>query len=153
MTDTTTPPIQNKAEPPLYVDTELLRPFQPKEPIGHCSQCDKLQARWRMIDPGEDMNQDGTPKSYVVCAVCFLFESRWGKNRVNRLNGMIARVEAEKKAPMLRDTEGKLMSATDADRILAGIALTSRMFSMSGLVGTPEDQETPEAVGEEPTKE
>ena len=68
----------------------------------------------------------------MICALCWLYESVWGKKRREDLDEMIKDVEVAIDENFQRGDDDRLWACKDADRILGSIALTSRMFIMRG---------------------
>jgi hypothetical protein len=63
--------------------------------------------------------------------MCFLYESKWGKDRAKELQEyLIAVVAQETKRKMLLGPAGELTSNDDADFILGILALTNRRFDI-----------------------
>lgn len=109
----------------VFLDPELLRPLPPSL-WGHaCSECDKRQSVWEL--PSEA--RKGAP----VCSLCWLYETEWGKERREDIDGMIRAVEARTEAFRKTD-DGRLWSCRDADRILGAIAVTSRIVSQRAML-------------------
>jgi hypothetical protein len=95
---------------------------------------------WEMGPPSGD-------EQHVVCSLCFLYESNWGKKRLDDIHELVRAVETETGESFLRTADGQtLASCSDADRILGSIALTSRAFQMH-------DEATRAAEAGQPTQE
>lgn len=109
---------------PLIVDTRFLRPLSKAMYDSPCHRCDRRQSRWEMGPPfGGEV--------YTVCSLCFLYESKWGEKRVDQIHVLVDEIEREVGEKFLRGADGRtLLSCKDADRVLAAIAMTSRMFQL-----------------------
>lgn len=68
-----------------------------------------------------------------MCSLCWLYETEWGKERREDIDGMIRAVEARTEAFRKTD-DGRLWSCRDADRILGAIAVTSRIVSQRAML-------------------
>lgn len=113
---------------PLVIDTRMLRPLPQSLYDSTCSNCDKRQSRWEMGPQGSD-------NVAFVCSLCFLYESKWGEARRDQIDILVDEVEAEAGEKYLRGADGtQLMSCKDADRMVASIALTSRMFQVHDTI-------------------
>lgn len=108
---------------PLVVDPRFLRPLPKALFRSCCAKCDRRQAMWEMgPERGERI---------IVCSLCFLYESNWGKDRRAQVHELADAVEAESGEKFMRGADGRtLLSSRDGDRILGALALTSRMFSV-----------------------
>jgi len=114
---------------PILIDPRFLRPL-PKPMLNTaCAKCDKRQAVWELGGLHEDR--------HAICSLCFMYESNWGRNRTAQLLELVTAVEAEAGEEFSKDDEGRLTNPQDANRIMASIALTSRMFKMQEKVGEP----------------
>jgi hypothetical protein len=113
---------------PLVLDTRMLRPLPQPMYDAPCSNCDKRQSRW-------EMGLAGSSNLSFVCSLCFLYESKWGEARRDQIDILVREVEIERGEKFLRGADGtQLLSCPDADRILASIALTSRMFQVHDTI-------------------
>lgn len=109
---------------PLVINPEYLRPLPESLWNVACDKCDKRQARWEFFPSDEPENDKG----FMICALCWLYESEWGQNRREDIDEMIREVEKRAGQIFQRAKGNRLWSCKDADRILSSIALTSRMF-------------------------
>jgi len=111
---------------PIEVDPRLTRPLPQALWDYSCHLCDKKQARWEVFSPDKPFPQKkGTP----VCAICWLYESDWGKKRAADIEVFIRAVEDEASVRFLRQN-GRLSMCRDADRIFGAIVMTSKMFEV-----------------------
>jgi hypothetical protein len=115
-------PNQKPLLKPLIIDARFLRPLPKALFRSACSECDRRQAMWEMGPADQDHE--------IVCSVCFLYESKWGEDRVAEILDLTNEMEREVGEKWLRDERGKLLSVKDCDRVLGAIALTSRMFAV-----------------------
>lgn len=116
---------------PVIIDTRLLRPLPKALFKSACSNCDKLQAMWEMGPPDAEAEDRA-----IVCGLCFLYETEWGKKRNDEIVALAEAVGKEVKGDgFLVDIRGHLLGCADADRLVASIALTSRMFQMQDKAG------------------
>jgi Pyruvate/2-oxoacid:ferredoxin oxidoreductase delta subunit len=114
---------------PLLVDTSRLQPItEARLQDSECAHCRKTRARW-LFKPIED------DKPLFMCAVCWLYESEWSKNRREDLDALIADTEQEIGSLFSRDGEGRLNNGRDADRIMGAICALSRVMQMRGALG------------------
>lgn len=116
---------------PAIVNPDRLRPL-PSDMWGlACACCDKPIARWAM----KAASLPGLPSSdgdiFALCSLCFLYESQWGRNRLTETEKLVKDVEKEIRAKFQR-AQGRLVRPMDADRIMAAIALTSRLIAVRG---------------------
>lgn len=125
----------------LHIPARVLRPKQ--ELILHCANCDKPQARWDVVI----RNEQGGYDPQDICALCFLYESEWGQKRREQIDGVIARVEVKKSLSYMRDPEQRLLLCADADKILGGIAVASRM--REAMISSDEEEGCPKCGCEE----
>jgi hypothetical protein len=115
-----------QARPPkaVYLDPKTLRPL-PQALCGmSCSHCDKRQSVWEHWRPEAPSN---AKKGDPMCSLCWLYESAWGKDRREDIDGMIRAVEMHTGEMFRKTDDGRLWSCRDADRILGSIAVTSRI--------------------------
>jgi hypothetical protein len=119
----------------LEIDTSCLIPLPKQMWKSNCSNCDKPQGMWRLIDPTKRLKppmDDGSPEDgesfFILCSLCWLYTSNWGKNpkRASEIEATITELEGIAKHKFLRDAEGNLLSPSDADNVLGLIALASR---------------------------
>jgi hypothetical protein len=141
----------------LDLDTRFLAPLpQPMWGVA-CSHCDKPQARWEMRTPSSTLVSTLGEKeeATIICSLCFLYDSVWAEDRREALDIYIAEVEkaedeARKEAAKSSDAQyllpfrfakndtGRLVYATDGDRLLAGVALANRTMQLRTKVVQPE---------------
>lgn len=123
---------------PLILDTRYLRPL-PKEMFDSaCEHCDKRQSKWEMGPPDSD-------ERHILCSLCFLYESNWGKARVDQIHEIVDDVEKEMGTKFFRGADGKtLIACKDGDRILGALALTSRAFQLEDRMRRETGDEEPE---------
>jgi hypothetical protein len=93
---------------------------------SNCAKCDKPQSRWEFKAADVPVSQAGN----MMCSLCWLYESQWGKSRSDDIDQLINDVETEKGNLFARDARKRLLRATDGDSILSAVALTSRMLYM-----------------------
>lgn len=113
---------------PLTLDSHVLRPLPPALWGMACTWCDKAQASWVHISEGEQ-------RETVLCAHCWLYVSEWGRARQVDIEGFLHDVEVQLEQTLPRDTDGRLAYCRDADRVLGAIAVTSRIFHCSRMMG------------------
>lgn len=121
---------------PLLIDPELLAPLPQALQGAACKHCNRPQARWRLAmirkiegNSGAEFIQGDVDDYEPMCAVCFLYDSHWGKQRRKDIDLLIMDIEHERKQPYLVDGSGRLTPPA-ADEVLAAIALTSKMFAI-----------------------
>lgn len=117
------------AHKPLIIHPKFIRPLPQSMWDVNCAKCDKRQSRWQFFPSDAP---EGVKGGVLVCSLCWLYESDWGKNRREDLDQMIRDVETTAEEIFHKTKDGRLWSVRDADRILGAIALTSRMFIMRG---------------------
>ena len=101
---------------PLIIDPKYLRALPKSLFRSACAKCDRLQAMWEM-GPA-----DG--ECVFLCSLCFLYESNWGKARLDQIYDMTDAVEKEAEVQFLRDVGGRrLLSSKDGDRLLGALAI------------------------------
>jgi hypothetical protein len=117
---------------PLIVDPSRLYPLPQSMWDSHCDHCDKRQSRWMFVPvdmvPIIQTQPGGRVKGHIICSLCWLYESEWGLKRREALDQMIREVELETMAVFAKTEDGRLFDCKDANRILAAIAMTSRIF-------------------------
>lgn len=114
---------------PLRLDTSLFTMLDKESWNVACAVCDKLQSKWELLTraAGPGLTDTKAP----ICSMCFLYESRWGKDRAKELQEYLIEVVAqETKRKMLLGPTGGLTSNDDADFILGILALTNRRFDV-----------------------
>ena len=91
-----------------------------------CEHCKLPRAKWEM-------------QGIAVCSICFLYESKWGKDRSTELDSYLNEVMAQASEKLTASTPrrrmvlgptGKLVSIDDADFILGILVVTSRRFDV-----------------------
>jgi hypothetical protein len=115
----------------LLITTLYLRPLPQKMWDFPCQHCGKAQARWELHEPEEDEDgEEGMPRQEfnAVCSLCFLYESNWGRRRLDEIQEYIRDVEQEKGIKYLRDIGNRLLSCNDANNLLASLAMLSRVL-------------------------
>lgn len=120
---------------PLILDPKTLRPL-PQSLWGlSCAWCDKTQARWELSQP------DILRKAEPICSLCWLYDSDWGRQHRHDIDLMIQDIEIECGSRFARleagttpDQAARLCRCQDGDRVLAAIAVTSRVFAYRGLM-------------------
>lgn len=120
---------------PLILDPKALRPLpQPLWGMS-CAWCDKTQARWEVSQP--DLLREAEP----VCSLCWLYDSEWGQQHRPDIDQMIRDIEVEcgfrferSTVRTAADQAERLYRYQDGDRVLAAIAVTSRVFAYRGLM-------------------
>lgn len=117
------------AHAPLIINPRFIRPLAKSMWDVNCAKCDKRQSRWQLFPSDAPKDVKG---GILICALCWLYDSKWGERRRADLDQMIGDVETEAGENFIRDQNGRLWSCRDADRILGSIAMTSRMFEMQG---------------------
>ena len=131
---------------PVLIDPNLLRPLAQTRWGANCIICDKPQSHWETPDLIDEKHVV-VKKGGTLCALCFLYKSEWAVDREPELRAMVIEVEklrAKEKATalVLKDTDkpaflfekdmaGRLVSLTDANQLLANIALFSRTMFMN----------------------
>jgi hypothetical protein len=115
---------------PLILNPNNLRPLPEAMWDVSCDKCDRRQARWEFF-PSDSPD---ARKGFMICSLCWLYESEWGKKRREDIDQMIRDVELSTEQIFQRAKGGLLWSCKDADRILGSIALTSRMFLYRGAL-------------------
>jgi len=117
-----------RSHQPLIIDPKVVRPLPPAL-WGHaCSWCDKMQSVWEVFEDGAQK------KGQPVCSLCWLYQSDWGRARRTDVDKMLRAVELTSREIFRRDDAGRLWSCSDADRILASIAVTSRVAAQRALM-------------------
>lgn len=125
------PTREQRTKAPLIINPRLFRPL-PEDMQGiACNSCEKTQAMWAMAVPNE--NNGPSDEIYTVCALCFLYESEWGKSRAEDIELLIKDVEDQQDKPFFRTAKGRLMFCEDADKILASIVLISKAVEVQSL--------------------
>lgn len=107
----------------LLINSNHLKPLLREDWDQCCASCSKDRARWMFFPKGEEQ------KRMPVCALCWLYESSWGKNRKEEIAEFRRSVESEVGKDFLK-SGGQLVRCEDADRLLSAIALTSHLFAM-----------------------
>lgn len=117
---------------PLRLDTTRFRMLDQESWNIACAVCDKRQSKWELVFPAEKPGEVDTRNP--ICSLCFLYESKWGKDRAIELNEYLNEIMAqETKRKMILGPTGALTSNDDADFILGILALTSRRFDVEDL--------------------
>lgn len=119
---------------PILVDSRFLRPLPKSMWDISCMACDKIQARWSLHEPTDTAageTEASEDEVYVVCSLCFLYESGWGKARQDEIAALIRDAEKQREQGFMRKADNvRLMFPKDADSILSSIALVSRVFEI-----------------------
>ena len=110
----------------VTVNPKHIRPLPQELWETNCGKCDKPQARWEFKPSDVPASQAGN----MMCSLCWLYDSPWGKSRSIDIDQMIKDVEVDKGSLFARDARKRLLRSTDGDSILSAIAITSRMLYM-----------------------
>lgn len=107
---------------PVIIDVRRFRPL-PKVMWGlDCFSCKKAQARWG--------HTEGMSELVPFCALCFLYDSVWGRDHVREITALVNDVETRIGRPFPKLASGRLAFATDADRILSSVVIVSKIESI-----------------------
>lgn len=104
---------------PVLVNPKEIRPLPQAMWDVACSKCSRDQARW-------DVGTKGS-LSALVCSPCFLYRSEWAEGKKNDVEALALAIGEEIGTPLSRYDSGEL-SVESANRVLAAIAMTSRLF-------------------------
>ena len=127
---------------PLRVDTERLAMLEKDKWSTACAVCGNPRAKWEMLPPPESPG-GVTPAASPICSLCFLYETKWGKDRAADLGAYLNDVVAtatEKltaatpRRRMILGPTGGLTRIDDADFILGILVVTSRRFDLEDQV-------------------
>lgn len=111
---------------PIRIDTSRFRMLDKENWTLECVACGKPHSKWEML-----VNSPAGDQWSPVCALCFLFESKWGQDRADQITGFLTEVIAkESKRNMVLTPDKKLTVLDDADFILGILVLTSRRFDI-----------------------
>lgn len=119
---------------PLLLDPKVLRPLPGALWDLSCEECDKRQARWELTQPDLILSIANPRKGVPICSLCWLYETDWGKERREDIDRMIVDVEAEVGREFKRAEDGRLLDCQDANRIVASVAVTSRVFNTRSML-------------------
>lgn len=103
---------------PIIVNPDHCKPLSASERGGKCRSCEKPQAKWLF----------GDDDPHPVCSLCFLYKTFWGQNRKLEIDQMVVEVEKQVGRTFLRDSDGNMISESDATRVAGSIILTSHMI-------------------------
>jgi hypothetical protein len=107
----------------VYIDAIPVRPL-PKEledRVG-CVHCRARPARWELAQ-GKELAW-----SYS-CSLCFLYEIPSLVEQSAAVANLIALVERQRAVTFIKDAEGHLQDAADADRVVSGIVIADRYMT------------------------
>lgn len=108
---------------PLYIPAHEVRPLAAAMRGMACCDCGKRQSVW------EKTVEVGQEKGHPICSLCFLYKSPWAKDKQPDLALFIAVVEQTSDVWFEKTDDNKLAVCKDADRIMASIVLTTRLFT------------------------
>lgn len=123
----------------LYLDPNYLVPLEREEWRRACTCCGSVQSMFGMGIPGERK---------PVCALCFLYRSRWGKNHREEIDILVDGIEQDVGEKFFRELDGKtLVSDVVANNVLgalmlAGARLADLLEHMKQRVAQDQDQAT-----------
>jgi hypothetical protein len=126
---TETKPEREGYHKPLVIPPDRLRPLPENMWGTSCDKCDKRQANWEYWSPKLPPTER---RGYLVCSLCWLYRSDWGREHSADIAQYIALVEQSARVTFQRTANNQLLMCNDADRILGAIVLTSRMFVYRG---------------------
>jgi len=104
---------------PVFIDGFTLKPLPMQFQGAACAKCGKLQGRWVITVPSQE--------PLTVCSLCIMYEYPWGKRNKVDLEELVKHIEKELGKELPKNESGELRSCGDADRIVAAIAITSRV--------------------------
>lgn len=139
---------------PLLIDPRVLRPLPQSMWNMACTICDRRLSRWEVFDFRDDAIAPKARHGRPVCSLCWLYKSEWGKANRADIDLMIRDVEldcgfsferslvGEIVKEGERQPDGRLQNCKDADRVLAAIAVTSRVFTFHDRIShmEPDDE-------------
>jgi hypothetical protein len=112
------------------LDTKRLLPL-PQDLWGSlCSDCGKSQANWQWM--GNVTASDGSTVGTATCALCYLYNSEWGKAQGGAMANLLRELEDGWNCKLERTEEDKLKSIGDANRVLATLAYLSHTMQVPG---------------------
>ena len=115
---------------PILIDTSRVGPIVDAQlRDSKCADCGKTRARWT-FQP-EDAPVEG---ALLMCSICWLYDSNWGKNRREDIDALVTETENEMRTVFMRDGQRRMSSVDDADRIMGAICYLSRMMQMRGML-------------------
>ncbi len=77
-------------------------------------------------------------RAEMVCSLCVLYESPWGCANEKGVAAFVTAVEAERGAMFDRAPDtARLLNPADADRIVAALALSCRVFAAQDVRKAP----------------
>lgn len=119
--------MENTPHKPIYLDPNNIRPL-PKSMQGvACSVCNKTQAVWERTRVRTDQQGDPT------CSLCWLYESKWGKDNGDQIGKLVSAVEDKLGRLFKKRDNAQLARCRDADRIMSAIVTTTRLFMAKKL--------------------
>ena len=80
------------AHKPLIINPRFIRPLPKAMWDVNCASCDKRQSRWQLFPSDAP---EGVKGGILICSLCWLYDSQWGKTRREDLDQMIRDVEVE----------------------------------------------------------
>lgn len=118
---------ESSAEPKLLIHPKLLAPLRSPDPVL-CALCGVPRARLQYhVFEGEPGHLE-CRQTLFMCGLCFLYHSEWGKLRTVGVREVVDAYERDLGTLYLRDLAGRLLSCTDADALVAAIAVASEQF-------------------------
>lgn len=108
---------------PVLLDPALMRPRMDADPCP-CAHCARKSARWLWLK----RTDEGASLWLTTCSLCWFYTTPWGTENAEGLAELIAATEQRMGRQFARTTDGKLLEAADADRILSAVSITSRIF-------------------------
>jgi hypothetical protein len=102
----------------VIINANEISPLPRQKWDSLCNLCHLPQARWEWKDQG------------ATCALCYLYETDWGKKRLEDLSVLLTEIEKAENLQRPRTADGKLLTIQDANVFLGRLAITSRMVGM-----------------------
>ncbi len=156
-------PLQEKFG--LFIDPDRLR-ILPKDMWDTgCTNCNKAQSKWAMVTVEEP------DKPFIICSMCFLYDSGWGEKRRAELDVVITEIEAQNtiriregaiksstkltaeqieavKVEFPRDETGKMINPKHADDVMGKLLLISHVYreEMKKLQGDVAKHQAAQAI-------
>lgn len=113
---------------PLLIDARRLRPILSQEEWDvDCAHCAEPQARFQF----RPIESDGW---LMMCSLCWLYESEWGKRNKDQIEALIADTEKEMGQPFKRLEGGTLLDVREGDRILSAVVALSRVLEIRAMM-------------------